>query len=113
MGIVSLADEVGDRELQRMHPQPVGLRARRETEPGPEEQQDVGGLADDLSPRLQERRRERWPAYAAALQEAHDRRDAHAAAGHPGDVDVVGTGRLEREADEDRKSTRLNSSHLG
>jgi hypothetical protein len=35
MGLVDLVDEVDDRELELMRPQPVGLGARRETEPRP------------------------------------------------------------------------------
>ena len=65
MAIVNFDDEIGERELQLMRPQPAGFRARREIVPLAEEQQDIGGLADDELAGLEERRREQVDAATA------------------------------------------------
>src|SRR5215471_11314797 len=99
MSIVDQHHEVGDGELQLMHPQPSGLVARREAEPPAEIKQDVGGLADDELARLEERRRKGRTRAASALDEFHHRGNA-ALAAPARHVDVVGARLLQREADE-------------
>src|SRR5262249_46927199 len=91
--------EVGDGELQLMHPQPSGLVAGREAEPPAEVEEDVGGLADDELAGLEERRRKRRTRAASAFDEFHHRGNA-ALAGPARHVDVVGARLLQREADE-------------
>lgn len=50
MGVVNFQHEIGDRELQLMHPQPACFRLRRQTMPRSQIKQDVGGLPDHKSP---------------------------------------------------------------
>jgi len=99
MGVVDQRHEVGDGELQLMHPQPSGLVAGREAQPPAEIKQDVGGLADDELAGLEERRRKRRTCAASGLDEFHHRGNA-ALAGPARHVDVVGARLLQCEADE-------------
>src|SRR5262249_59517583 len=71
MGVVDQHHEVGDGELQLMHPQSSGLVAGREVKPAAEVEEDVGGLADDELAGLEERRRKRWTRAASTLDEFH------------------------------------------
>src|SRR5207248_128724 len=59
MGVVDLDNQVRNGELQLMRPEPLGLVFRRKAEPGPEKEQDVRGLRDNLFAGPQDRRRER------------------------------------------------------
>ncbi len=74
VGVVDLDDEVGDRELQLVRPQPHGLVARREPMARAEKEQDVRGLADDELAALEERRRERRMLDALAVEKASSSR---------------------------------------
>ena len=56
MGVVNLQYEIGDRELQLVHPEPARFRFRREAMAGSEIEQDVGGVADHELAGFQERR---------------------------------------------------------
>ncbi len=101
MRVVNLVDEVGDRQLELMRPEPAVVVVRRQPQPGAEIQQDVRGLADRHLAVLQKRRRERRSFDARAGQHALQRR--HAAAfrlRQPRDVHVVGARVLEREPHE-------------
>src|SRR5438067_3902476 len=95
MGVVDLQHEIGNGELELVHPQFSGLRLRRQPVTGAEVEQDVGGLPDHQRTRFQKRRRE-WRRTLAPLHHFHHRAHAIAAAR---DVAVGGTGVLEREAD--------------
>src|SRR5947207_2768578 len=59
MCVVRLVDDIGDRQLQLMRPQPPGFVARREAESPPEVKQDVRGLRDEHVTVFEERRGER------------------------------------------------------
>src|SRR6476620_6619220 len=59
MGVVDQHHQIGDGELQLMHPQPPRLVAGRKPEPPAEIEQDVRGLADEKLADAQERRGER------------------------------------------------------
>ncbi len=103
MGVVHFGDEIRDGELQLMGPQASVLASRRELVTRPQEQQNVGGLADDSPPGLEERRRKRHVREARSLpslQDSQEGRHAHAPSGLPRDVDVVRIRLLEGEADE-------------
>ena len=52
MGVVNFQHEIGDGELQLMHPQPPCFRLRRQTVTRSQIKQDVGGLPDDVFARL-------------------------------------------------------------
>src|ERR1035441_6952323 len=107
MSVVNLNDEVRHRQLQLMYPEPARGIARHEMQGRTEKQQDIGGLPDQLPPSLQKRRRERRSRDIGTLEKSLERGHAAAALGrHQGNVNVPGAGL-------DRKSTRLNSSHLG
>lgn len=97
MRVVDFGDEIGDRQLQLVNPQPAGFVVGREPEPRAEEQQDVRGLPDDYVAGFQERRRERHAFGLRAVHHPRHRGHAHAAARFARDVDVVGVGRFERE----------------
>ena len=68
-----------------------------EAQPRRQKIEDVGGLRHDGITDLHERRRERQRTRLLAPEEPHHRR--HAALGSR-DVDIVGAGFLEQEADE-------------
>ena len=97
VGVVDLADEVGDRELDMARLGAQRLVAGHEAEPRSEEGEDVRGLRHDGAPDPHERRREGQRAPLLPVEEVQHRRRA---ALRPRDVDVVGAGLLEREADE-------------
>ena len=59
MGVVNAHDEIGDRELQLMRPQPPHFVARREFVARTEEEQDFRGLRDDELAGFEEWRRVR------------------------------------------------------
>src|SRR3954471_17195892 len=59
MGVVDQHHQIGDGELQLMHPQPPPLVAGGKPEPSAEIEQDVRGLADEEFAGAQERRCER------------------------------------------------------
>src|SRR5262245_25994749 len=99
MGVVDQHHEVGDGELQLMHPQSSGLVAGREVKPAAEVEEDVGGLADDELAGLEERRRKRWTRAASTLDEFHHGGNA-ALAAPARHVDIVGARLLQRQADE-------------
>src|SRR6202050_302456 len=99
MGVVDIHDEVGNGELQLMRPQLSGLVARREIQPLPEIEQNIRSLRDDELAGFEKRRRVRRPRAALVLEYLHHRR--HAAPARPArDIDVIGAGLFEREADE-------------
>ena len=99
MGVVDFLHQIGDGELQLMHPQPAGFGLRREPVARAEIEQDVGGLADHQPACLQERRREgrvrrprRRISRIIAAQPPPSRRARHIA--------IFGAGLFQREADE-------------
>jgi hypothetical protein len=100
MRIVSLNDEIRDRELQLVNPQATALLFGRKAMTSAEKQKDVGRLADDEAPRLQKRRRERRMSDVPTVQKAHERGDSQAFAGPARDVDILGGPLLERESHE-------------
>jgi hypothetical protein len=59
MGVVRLADEVGERELELVRPQAPCAGLRRKAMAFAEEEQDVRRLSDQSAAGLQERRRKR------------------------------------------------------
>src|SRR5690606_30032167 len=68
--IVNLGDEVRDRQLKLVGPEPSGLVARREPEPPAEKQQNVRRLTDQPTAGFQERRRERRALDVVPFEEA-------------------------------------------
>src|SRR5262245_9060334 len=98
VGVVDQHDEIGDGELQLMHPQPPCLVARRQPQPRTEIQQNVGGLADHQLAGAQERRRKGWPFDPVSVDELHHRR--HAALAAARHVDIVGAGLLQGQPHE-------------
>src|SRR5260221_2493689 len=101
MRVVRFGDQVGDGELQLVHPQPARGIARREPVAFAEEKEDVRGLPDELPPRFQERRREGRPRDVVAFEIFLD---GALAAALPlrlaGDVPVSDARLLEREPHE-------------
>jgi hypothetical protein len=89
MGVVDERDQVGDGELQLVHPQPSGLPTRRKAEPSAQVEQDVGGLCDHEWAGLEERRRKRRAFDAPAVDQAHHRGNT-ALAWPARHVDIVG-----------------------
>ena len=78
MGVVHFLQEIGDGELQLVGPQPSGLVLQREAQPRAEEQEDVGGLRDQLPARLEDGRRERRASDPRVVENVHQCRHAHA-----------------------------------
>ena len=93
MGIVDLQHEIGDRELQLVHPQPSRLGPGRKGVAPAEIEQDVGGLPDHELAGFQERRR-KGRRFLARLHYPHHRIRAALAAR---DIVVIGAGVLQRE----------------
>src|SRR5689334_17211116 len=79
-----------------MHPEPLRLVLRSETNPWSEPVQDQRGLRDDGLARFQDRRREGRMLLALALHEG----DVALTPSSTRDIDIVGAGLLEGEADE-------------
>ena len=59
MRVVRLVDDVGNRQLQLMRPEPTCFVARREAKSPAEVKQDVRGLRDEYLTIFEERRGER------------------------------------------------------
>jgi hypothetical protein len=97
MGVVDQRHQVGDGELQLVHPQPAGLLARSKAEPSAKVEQDVGGLRDHQRAGLEEGRRKRRALDAPAVDQLHHRGNA-ALACAARDVDIVGARLLQGEA---------------
>ena len=97
MRVMGLDDQVGDGELDLVCPQAIGVALRCQAVTAAEIEKDVGALADQHSPGLQERRGEGGAGRVGAVEESHH--PVHAA-GLAADVDIVGSGFLEGEADE-------------
>ena len=53
-----LVDEIGDRQLQLMGPEPAGLGRRSQIVVRPEIEEDIGGLTDQQLARFEVRRSE-------------------------------------------------------
>ena len=99
MGVVDLDQEIGDRELQLVRPQPARRIARYEVEAWAEIEQDVRGLANQEPSGLEKRRRERRALDISSFEEPLHRRYAAAFRfRHQRDIDVVRAGVLERKA---------------
>ena len=99
--VVRLGHRIGDGELQLVRPERVGLADARKAEPRAQVQQDRRGLPHDDVPVDKERRREGGTRRIGRTQLAHERRLAAAPRFRLArNVDVFGTGRLEREAHE-------------
>ncbi len=99
MGVVRLADEVGDRELELIDPEPHRLLARGEILARAQKEKNVGGLADEELAAFEERRSEWRMRDALAVEQRQHRR--HAVLARPArDVDIVRAGFFEREAHE-------------
>src|ERR1700730_11042384 len=96
MRVVDLYHQIRDGELQLMRPQLPGFIFRRETKPRPKIEQYVRGLRDDALAGFQDRRRERRMLFAFARNEFRGCLVAALAR----DVDVIGAGLFQREADE-------------
>src|SRR5256885_1757447 len=58
--IVRLIDDIGDRQLQLMRPQPTGFVARREAESPAQIKQDVRSLRDEYVTVFEKRRGKGW-----------------------------------------------------
>jgi hypothetical protein len=58
MRVVDFVDEIGDRQLQLMRPQPAGLGGRRQPMLSAEVKEDIGGLPDQQPASFQKRRGE-------------------------------------------------------
>src|SRR4029077_12432742 len=99
VGAVDMGDEVGDGELQLMRPQSSRLVARCQIEPRTEIEQNIRGLGNDDLAGFEKRRRVRRPRAASVLEQFHHRRHA-ALARMARDIDIIGSGLFEREADE-------------
>ena len=99
MGVVRLADEVGDRELELIDPEPHRVLARGEILARAQKEKNVGGLADEKLAAFEERRSEWRMRDALAVEQRQHRR--HAVLARPArDVDIVRAGFFEREAHE-------------
>ena len=92
---MDLRHEVGDGELQLVHPQFAGLCLRRQPMATAEIEQDVCGLGDHQLAGLQERRRKRRRALARLR---HPHHFGHAVA-MAGDVVIGSAGVFQRKAD--------------
>ena len=95
MGVMRLGYQIGDRQLQLIHPKTARLVVWCQPEARAEKQQDVRSLRNHLLAGLQEWRRERRIRHLRAVEEMHHRRHRMA-----GNVDIVGIGFLQRKADE-------------
>ena len=95
--VVRLDDEVGERQLELMRPEPARVRFWCKAVPVPEEWPDVGGLPDEAPPRLEE-----WGCkWRACLRGVvHQREHPLLAAPGAGNVDVRRAGFLERQPHE-------------
>ena len=100
VAVVNLPDEIHDRQLQLMRPEPAAFVSGRQTQATAEEQQDVRRLCDQAAACGEHRRCERGTG-SAVSEDALDRRDA-AAVGfrYERRIDVVCTAFLECEPDE-------------
>ncbi len=58
VGVVGLVHEVGDGQLQLINEQPAGLARWRQVVPGPQIEEDAGGLGISISPWRREGRLE-------------------------------------------------------
>src|SRR5208282_240952 len=74
VGVMNLDNEICQRELQLMGPQSARHVARREVQAAAQEQQNVGGLSDQLPAGLEERRCEGRALAGFALEQACHRR---------------------------------------
>ena len=97
MRVVHFGDEIGERQLQLVRPQPSGVRLRREAVARAEEEQDVRGLADQVASVFEEWRCERREGNRVAL---HERKHPLFPAPGSRHVDVRRAGLLQREAHE-------------
>jgi hypothetical protein len=97
MRVVHFDDEIGERELQLVRPQPPGLTFRRQAMVFAEKQQNVCRLPNQAFASLQEWWRER-PTRERRLFEQSEH--AFFATVDAGNVDVWRAGLLERESDE-------------
>src|SRR5262249_16125818 len=97
VGVVHLVDEIGDRQLQLVRPEPPGLAGRYQVVAWPEIVEDVGSLGDHQPPRLEIRRGERrtvdLPPIGNAPNHTLSTRLSR-------DIDIVGCGICERQPDE-------------
>src|ERR1700741_3012845 len=100
MRVVDFLDEVGDRELQLVGPQPTVLILRCELMPGAEKEQNIRRLRHDSPARLEERRRKRQLAAFPAVKKAHQPRDAEALASRARYVHVFAARLLQSQAHE-------------
>ena len=94
MGVVDLVDEIGDRQLQLVRPQPAGLGRRRQAVLRAEIQQDVGGLADQHVAAFRKGGAKGGRLDLLAASSAHH---LGFAARLAGDIDVIGAGLLQRQ----------------
>ena len=97
MRVVDLLDEIRDRQLQLMQPEPAGFVARRKFQPWPQVKQDFRGLRDDKLAGFEKRRREGRIFFAASLDYRHHL--AHAAV-FARDIVIGGAGIFQCEAHE-------------
>src|SRR5690348_1684411 len=97
MRIVRFIDDIGDRQLQLMRPQPSHLVARRESVTPPEIKEDVRRLPDQRLAIPKERRRKGRMSRTGSVDQPLHRRDAAAAAR---DIDVFSAGLLQGETHE-------------
>src|SRR6516165_7313503 len=95
VGVVRLVDEIGDRQLQLMGPEPPGLARRHELVTRSEVKEDVGGLANQKPPRSEIGRGEGRMFSLLAVEQAHH---GTLPARFSGDIDLIGSGLLQRQA---------------
>jgi hypothetical protein len=101
MRIVNLRNEIGDRQLQLMGPQPTRLCARRQTVALPKEQKDIRGLADDKAAGSEKRRREWRARDRLPIEKLQHGRDATSFPFRaPRKVGIIGTCLFEGQAHE-------------
>ena len=98
VGVVDLADEVRQRELDLARLRTERLVVGHEPEPRRQEGEDVRGLRYDDLADLHARRRKRQCARLLAVEEAHH--GGHSVLPLTRNVDVAGAGVLEQQPDE-------------
>ena len=94
VSVVSLANDIGDRQLNLVQPEPVGLAAGRQSQAVAEMHQDGGGLSNHEIPVTQERGSKGWPQKVVSFNEGHK---FFVTVRLKGDIDIVGASVLQRQ----------------
>jgi hypothetical protein len=98
MRVMHFVDEVGNRQLLLVRPQPAGLVPRRKLMPVAEKEQNVGRLGYDSPASLEERGSKRQLAAFPTVEKPHQPRDAESLTSRPRYVDVLAARLLQSEA---------------